>query len=102
MLCINISHTAACSFLETLIAECGGNPRDVHLSVNYSFRHRDESAHSASESIKEEYEGKFPLGLHWDGKIMYDIGDSKIKIGRLVVIVSDSDGKTKILGAPKV
>ena len=65
---MSITHTRACAFLETLISECGGNPRDIHLSVNYSFRHSGKTIHYASTSIKENFRGKFPLGLHWDGK----------------------------------
>ena len=72
------------------------------LSVNYSFRHCEKTIHDASTSIKEKFEGKFPLGLHWDGKIMNDIEDTNVKIERLAVIVSDLEGNTKLLGAPKV
>ena len=99
---MSITHTQACAFLETLISECSGNPRDIHLSVNYSFRHCEKTIHDASTSIKENFEGKFPLGLHWDGKIMNDIEDTNVKIERLAVIVSDLEGNTKLLGAPKV
>ena len=99
---MSITHTQACAFLETLISECGGNPRDIHLSVNYSFRHCEKTIHDASTSIKENFEGKFPLGLHWDCKIMNDIEDTNVKIERLAVIVSDLEGNTKLLGAPKV
>ena len=99
---MGITHTQACVFLETLISECGGNPRDIHLSYNYSHRHREKAVHDTSISIKENFEGKFPLGLHWDGKTMDDIEDNNVKIERLAVIVSDLEGKTKFLGGPKV
>ena len=100
---IDMSHSQACSFIQTLIKECGGNPRNVHLTVNYSFRHRQETMHNASLYIKERFKPNFPLGLHWDGKSMDDIGEgSHGSTERLAVIVSDFEGNTKFLGAPKV
>ena len=40
----------------------------------------------------------YPLGLHWDGKIMADNEDKITKIERLSVIVSDSEGIENYLG----
>ena len=102
MVRMSISHTQACSFLETLITECGGNPKNVHLSINYSFRHRDKILHDASIDIKNNFAAEFPLGLHWDGKIMNDIEESHNKIERISVIVSDLEGNTQLIGTPKL
>ena len=40
----------------------------------------------------------YPLGLHWDGKIMADNEDKMTKIERLPVLVSDSEGTENYLG----
>ena len=44
----------------------------------------------------------YPLGLHWDGKIMADNENNITKIERLPVLVLDSEGIEKLLGVEKL
>ena len=44
----------------------------------------------------------YPLGLHWDGKIMGDNEGNITRIERLPVLVSDSKGTEKLLGVAKL
>ena len=48
--------------------------------------------------IKMNMKFNYPLGLHWDGKIMADNEDNITKIERLSVLVSDSEGTKNDLG----
>ena len=102
MVRMNISPTEISALLETIISECGGDPSNIHLSYNYSYRSREEAVREVATDIKENFKVDFPLGLHWDGKIMVDIDDSNTKVERLPVHVSDSKGGTKLLGVPKL
>ena len=101
MVCFNISPVQIIGLLETLITECGGDPSLIHLTYNYAYRHREESLTEVSKAIKENFRPEFPLGLHWDGKIMEDLLKTS-KTDRLPVIVSSSDGSEKLLGVPTV
>ena len=73
MVRFKISPVQIIGLLETLITECGGDPSLIHLTYNYAYRHREESLTEVSRAIKENFRPEFPLGLHWDGKIMDDI-----------------------------
>lgn len=101
MVRFNISPVQIIGLLETLITECGGDPSLIHLTYNYAYRHREESLTEVSRAIKENFRVEFPLGLHWDGKIMDDLLKTS-KSDRLPVIVSSSDGSEKLLGVPTI
>ena len=101
MVRMNITPTQASAFLHTLITECGGNPSSVYLSYNYAYKHRAEAIQNVASQVREEFKGKFPLGVHFDGKLMLDHETNK-KIERLPVVVLSSEGETKLLGVSKL
>ena len=85
-----------------LITEFGGDPPQVDLSYSSTRRFREEKVHKIATDIKMNMKFNYPLGLHWDGKIMADNLDNITKIERLPVLVSSSDGTEKLLGVAKL
>ena len=99
---LDITAAKTSALLQLLITECGGDPSQVDLSYSSARRFREEKVHEIATDIKMNIKLNYPLGLHWDGKIMSDNEDNITKIERLPVLVSDSEGTEKLLGVAKL
>jgi len=74
------------------------------VSVSSSTMYRARLSHR--KDIAESYDSKefcpgYPLVLHWDGKILTDIKQSRESVERIAVLVS-GDCQEKLLGIPKI
>ena len=99
---LDITPAQTSALLQLLITECGGDPSQVDLSYSSARRFREEKVHEIATDIKMNIKLNYPLGLHWDGKIMSDNEDNITKIERLPVLVSDSEGTEQLLGVAKL
>ena len=72
------------------------------MSLNRSTIRRQRQLHrkATSNEIKDQFDPKFPLIVHWDGKLLPDLTGTK-KVDRLPVLVT-SNGESQLLAVPKL
>ena len=95
---LDITPAETSALLKVLIAECGGDPSQVILSYSPARKFHEQKVHQLLRTSNLNMIFNYPLGLHWDGKIMADNEDKITKIERLPVLVSDSEGTENYLG----
>lgn len=77
----------------------GFDPNNLVLSRSTLKRYRSENRKKQTSIQKNRFNASLAV-VHWDGKILPDIG-SKTKVDRIPVIISDKNGD-QLLGVPKV
>ena len=96
-----ITPTALSAAITTVIDACGGNTSAVNLHWSTAYRYKVEACSSIARRIKEAWTPPRVDLLHWDGKLMDTLDNSKDKEERLPVLISGIGG-TKLLGVPNI
>ena len=84
------------------VAKALGHPLDdLTLSRSTIRRARIATRKEVSETDKEYFSTEHPLQLHWDGKMLPDIGGGTETVDRIAVLVT-GNGIEKLLVVPKI
>jgi hypothetical protein len=95
-----ISDRQALRLMVPLTVALGHNPSSLSISRSTIQRRRKEARKEHAINTKNTFTPKYPLVVHWDGKILpFVVGHGKVE--RLPVLVS-GDGEEKLLGVPKL
>lgn len=98
---MNIPDRAA-MFVVASVAKALGHPlNDLTLSRSSIRRARMTIRNEVSETDKEYFSTDYPLLLHWDGKMLPDIGGGKQTVDRIAVLVT-GNGIEQLLAVPKI
>jgi hypothetical protein len=98
---VNLPDRAA-MFVVSSVAKALGHPLDdLILSRSTIRRARIATRKEVSETDKEYFSTEHPLQLHWDGKMLPDIGGSTETVDRIAVLVT-GNGIEKLLAVPKI
>ncbi|KAI8442258.1 hypothetical protein MSG28_005828 [Choristoneura fumiferana] len=95
-----ISDREAMRLMIPLAAALGQDPASLPISRSTIRRARKKARIEFNAYIRESFEPNYPLVVHWDGKILPDVLESK-KVDRLPVLVSGNNSE-KLLGVPKL
>jgi hypothetical protein len=94
------SDREAVRLIVPLAAALGHDPSNLPVSRSTIRRMRKKTRKDHAETVRGEFAPKYPLVMHWDGKILPEIfGEGRVD--RLPVSVS-GDGMDKLLGVFKL
>lgn len=89
------------TFLLTAAAESlGHNADDLTINRSSIRRSRQKLRQEQATNLKDEFESKGPLVVHWDGKLLVDLTGKEL-VDRLPVIVTGNE-TNQLLGVPKL
>lgn len=95
----NISHRKAALIVNTLLLDCGMDPKNVSSSSSSIYRHRKMLRESNYSESKNKFVTKNKLVLHLDGKNLPCIDGTNAKQERISIVVTGKSTE-RLLGIP--
>lgn len=101
-----LSGNKAALVVSAVLDAAGCNLNEISVSKETIRKEREKNRELTNREVRAEFKFGSFLTVHWDGKMLPDLtfeGDSNsdVQVDRLA-IVATGDGKSKLLGVPKI
>ncbi|KAK4316951.1 hypothetical protein Pmani_011929 [Petrolisthes manimaculis] len=95
-----VSDRAAVMVIGETLRSLGQEIQPLALNRSSIRRQRQQHRKSTSEEIRDKFDPKFPLIVHWEGKLLPDLIGTDI-VDRLPVLLT-GNGQSQLLAVPKL